>query len=598
MSSYVGLSPQNPARYTGASLYLSTIVTRKRPPTGTDYTQPESGKKYPVGSFWVIGPAPTSGTQGDLWYLAKIVSNVATWLRLSTGSSGPLISIDVDASTAPGTDPVVADGTGVMGIKGGTTFATGTQANPLRTNSLTANNFTIESQLAGANAATLTANKFGVAQFDENHFDVAAGFVQLQGGGTTPAVTKLGMQSGTNPVVADATGLITLTGSTATAGTTPVQTVGGTNTGAVTIQRSQAISAADSTKVGLANFDSADFSVDANGWVELKNPATSSSGVSNIGFSYSSPTFTVHGSDGTALSATNPGYVWVQNKANPGRLTRLTVTENYTFTDGTTGTTDNQRFGLVTGVSWGSVLPFFLHCVQHDTPASAPAFAISRNPAATSAPAAASIGVSGAVVNVGQSDWFLLTGATSGVPTVTNYDANPSLLVGSFQATFAGATDSWTVAALGATDGVGAFNEGVIFTQPTGVNGAAASTYWQSTGGTQPQFTSSIVAYSIYRNGWVDYSAELNACNVAGVGANAARLTLPYLWAANTGSDGCYCVYIQASSGIVYLLKATNNATAYLEAIINNGATTANFFLNTQFAANDEFSCRLRFKAF
>src|SRR6266404_4717004 len=53
-------------------------------------------------------------------------------------------------------------------------------------------------------------------------------------------------------------------------GTTPIQVAGSGSTLSINLQRSQAIAAADSTKVGLANFDSAAFDVSATGFVQLK----------------------------------------------------------------------------------------------------------------------------------------------------------------------------------------------------------------------------------------------------------------------------------------------------------------------------------------
>ena len=56
-------------------------------------------------------------------------------------------------------------------------------------------------------------------------------------------------------------------GASTAAGTTPVTTSGAVSTLTVNVQKSQAIAASDATKVGLANFNSSDFSVDANGFV-------------------------------------------------------------------------------------------------------------------------------------------------------------------------------------------------------------------------------------------------------------------------------------------------------------------------------------------
>ncbi len=183
------------------------------------------------------------------------------------GGGGAATNIDVDAHTAPGTDPVVPS----MGniIMTGAQVASGVVgANVIRTDSLAANTVTIEIQRSTAVAAT-DSTKNGVAHFDSGSFAVDAnGFVTLAGGGL--AIDSIGTQTGTNPIAPTAAGLVTINGAVVAAGTNPVRSDGtGANTMAIEVQISQAIAATDATKIGLANFDSAAFDVDANGFVQL-----------------------------------------------------------------------------------------------------------------------------------------------------------------------------------------------------------------------------------------------------------------------------------------------------------------------------------------
>jgi len=91
--------------------------------------------------------------------------------------------------------------------------------------------------------------------------------LDLVGGGI--AIERVALQTGTTPIV-PAGGTITFNGAVVAAGTNPVRTDGtGASTMALEIQTSQALAAADATKIGLSNFDSADFTVDANGFVTL-----------------------------------------------------------------------------------------------------------------------------------------------------------------------------------------------------------------------------------------------------------------------------------------------------------------------------------------
>lgn len=97
-----------------------------------------------------------------------------------------------------------------------------------------------------------------------------AGIINVAGGGGagTP-IMAVNLQTGTTPIVPTGNA-ITLNGAVVAAGTNPVRTDGtGVSTAAVEVQISQAVAATDATKIGLANFNSAQFSVDANGFVTL-----------------------------------------------------------------------------------------------------------------------------------------------------------------------------------------------------------------------------------------------------------------------------------------------------------------------------------------
>lgn len=112
--------------------------------------------------------------------------------------------------------------------------------------------------------------------------------IGLSGGGA--GIDSIAVQTGISPVVPDGTGLVTMNGAVVAAGTNPVRTDGtGSNTLAIEVQTSQALAAADATKIGLSNFDSTSFSVAATGFVTL---ATTGAGK------------TITGNDAVALSPT------------------------------------------------------------------------------------------------------------------------------------------------------------------------------------------------------------------------------------------------------------------------------------------------------
>ena len=145
----------------------------------------------------------------------------------------------------------------------GTSVAAGTT--PVSTSGA-ASTLTVNVQTAQAIAAT-DATKIGLAAFNNTEFTVDAnGFVGLLGG--SEAIDSIAVQTGTSPILPTVAGLVTINGATVAAGTNPVRTDGtGANTMAVEVQISQAIAATDATKIGLSNFNSSYFTVDANGFV-------------------------------------------------------------------------------------------------------------------------------------------------------------------------------------------------------------------------------------------------------------------------------------------------------------------------------------------
>jgi hypothetical protein len=135
---------------------------------------------------------------------------------ITTTGSGNTITIDgsgvtgdikfeVDAHTAPGTNPVLPTSGGLTTITGGQVPA-GTTSNVIQTNSLAANTYTVQVQRA-TTAATSTVADNGVSHFNSNEFTVDSnGFVQLNTvihnftptafGATTAGTTTYSYQSG------------------------------------------------------------------------------------------------------------------------------------------------------------------------------------------------------------------------------------------------------------------------------------------------------------------------------------------------------------------------------------------------------------------
>lgn len=121
-------TPHAPTKYLGPNQYLGVVVVRNRPPTLADYLQPETGKYYPIGCVWSVGKNPTSGTEGDLYMLSKIVANQGYWTFLESG----LTTVNSFVTNIAG--PVVPTAGGIIDLNASvSTFTDGTVANTIKT---------------------------------------------------------------------------------------------------------------------------------------------------------------------------------------------------------------------------------------------------------------------------------------------------------------------------------------------------------------------------------------------------------------------------------------------------------------------------------
>jgi len=194
--------------------------------------------------------------------------------ELVAASSG---NVNVDGFAGPGTDPVVPDGTGQITVTGGQVAAGTVGANVIRTFSAAANTYTVQIQRSAAVAGSASANN-GVCHFDSAAFAVDAnGFVTLAGGGL--AIDQVAVQAatgpGTNPVLPTGAGQITINGAAVAAQSIPLRSHSiAANTLQLEVQRAATSTGTDATSQGVASFSDTQFTVDANGYVELLGGAT------------------------------------------------------------------------------------------------------------------------------------------------------------------------------------------------------------------------------------------------------------------------------------------------------------------------------------
>ncbi len=605
MSNHTGVSPKDPNKYLGPNVFLTLCVTRNRAPTSADFRQPETGKLYPFSSFWLVGKDPTTGVQGDLWYLSKIAANVAYWVKISSGGGGPAImfpvpngtspvvadvsgnvtltssagtititgglntinfdlagggiavdQIAVQAITAPGVTPVTPTAAGLITVNGN---PVANHSVPIETRSRALNAYNIEVQY-GTSAAATDATKSGLAHFNSAQFTVDAnGFVALSGGGL--AIDSLGVQAtsgaGTNPVLPDGTGKIEIQGALVAAGTNPLRSVStAANTLQMQVQTSQALAATDSTKVGLSNYQTTDFIVDVNGFVSLNPIATPTNGVNNLGISYNAGTgtFTVNGYNGAALSATNPAIIWTQSKSVPGRLVKYIVTANQDFIDDN-GASEiiGNLFGLTTSIATTVDLPFFLYACTNDSENTI-TFGCSRIPHMSVAPIAANIGKPTSAIADTQGSLFLFENVTVG-----DYDGNPLLNLGSFRMRMS-ASDDWTVQTLAVgQDGIGRFQEGIQFDFPRGQYGSATGKVFANNGGTAPDDADGGYGYYVQKDGFCNAKVAFPLIDTAGVGAVLATLLTPY--AADGSTIGSGFFNVGGNFAILSMNMSANNVS-------------------------------------
>ncbi|MGK5595690.1 MAG: beta strand repeat-containing protein [Parachlamydiaceae bacterium] len=203
---------------TTASDPFITIFS-ERDPTPTDIN-------YPIQKRWVNIPEAKEWMLISFTYDQSTGRNLANWLILSNQGSG---SITLTGDTGDVVNPL----NGNIDVVGDGTYIT--------------------------------------TDGDDSSHTLSISLIQ---GSVVEGVT---LQSGTSPVVPAANGLVTFNGSSVGAGTNPVRTNGtDANTIDLQVQISQAVASSNANHVGLAAFNSDQFSVDENGFVTLAGGTTPS----------------------------------------------------------------------------------------------------------------------------------------------------------------------------------------------------------------------------------------------------------------------------------------------------------------------------------
>lgn len=169
-----GLPASHPTNYTGIPVNVVPLKVFTRRPLPTD-------KKFRIGQMAILGKNPSTGSQGELWYLANFNSSgVAVWGQITAGASVPAID---SITTDDGGAPVVPDGAGNVNLLGGTGIAV-TGTGPGDTVTVAVDGSAVATQYDGNSGSAVPAA--GILNI------IGAGGITTAGSGDTLTISQSG----------------------------------------------------------------------------------------------------------------------------------------------------------------------------------------------------------------------------------------------------------------------------------------------------------------------------------------------------------------------------------------------------------------------
>lgn len=282
-----------------------------------------------------------------------------------------------------------------------------------------------------------------------------------------------------------------------------------------------------------------------NGWIE------------NISLDIDSGVFTLVGMNDAALSSTNPGFITMRSNVDNSKFVRHEITSALTIdiTD-----MDGNLFGTTASTAWSGVggLPLYFVVFADSSDANL-VFGLARVPHNFQTPSAA-----GSIGDPSAANCDTQQGVFAGQDITEANFLDMRICTLGYTAFSKSSSDVWTIEFNGA---LGHFAESTTWGMPQGQNGAAASNFWASNGGTIPTWSTQDFQWTLDRNGQINVYYRANGDPGAdGSGAVSAQLVMPLEVEAglNSGTAGIYLgeVQIQRSGAnfvphMAYVLKTS-----------------------------------------
>lgn len=320
------------------------------------------------------------------------------------------------------------------------------------------------------------------------------------------------------------------------------------------------------------------------GWVDIDSPETEATawtqGINgsfrNLSFTHSAGTLTVAGADGTALSATNPGYILMPSNATASRMALHTLTSNVTLT---VSDMTGNIFNMTASTAYSNVFPVYFGFMADGSDENL-VLVVSVLPNVTVSPSTSTdIGDPSAANADEQFSVFAASDITE-----ADYTDKQICYIGGGSAT-KNASDVYTFAAINNEyEGTGKFNDVRIFTFANGLFGAGTNSPIKDNGGTAPVFSTTEKRYRIMRDGTIRFAWNFDGDGgTDGSGAVVSLIALPF----STYETSITRLPMQSGFGFTASISATEIMNTIFTAVDDAGIqgvyNGTNSFVNSSF---------------